>query len=68
MSALDCILNLREVLYQYFVKYISATAALYFKVLLFWNDNFQFFVKSISIPDGELFSETYVDCTASYFV
>ena len=32
-------LNLRKVLDQYFVKYISATAALYFKVLLFWNDN-----------------------------
>ena len=46
--------------------YISATAALYFKVLSFWNDNF--FIKSISIPDEELFSETYVGCTASYFV
>ena len=26
------------------------------------------FVKIISIPDEELFSETYVGCTASYFV
>ena len=49
--------------------YISATAALYFKVYLFWNDNLLlgFFVKIISIPDEELFSETYVGCTASYF-
>ena len=27
-----------------------------------------FFVKIISIPDEELFSETYFRCTASYFV
>ena len=27
-----------------------------------------FFVKIMSIPDEELFSETYVGCTASYFV
>ena len=27
-----------------------------------------FLVKIISIPDEELFSETYVGCTASYFV
>ena len=27
-----------------------------------------FFVKFISIPDEELFSEMYVQCTASYFV
>ena len=27
-----------------------------------------FFVKIISIPDEELFSGTYVGCTASYFV
>ena len=27
-----------------------------------------FFVKIISIPDEELFSETAVGCTASYFV
>ena len=26
------------------------------------------FVKTISIPDEELFSETYVGCTTSYFV
>ena len=28
----------------------------------------KFFVKIISIPDEELFSEMYVGCTASYFV
>ena len=27
-----------------------------------------YFVKMISIPDEELFSETYVGCTTSYFV
>ena len=66
-----CILNLRKVLDLYLIKYISATAALYFKVLiilelqlLVWG----FFVKIISIPDEELFSETYVGRTASYFV
>ena len=32
MVALDCILNLRKVLDDHFVKYFSATAALYFKV------------------------------------
>ena len=54
-----------------YLKYISATAALYFKVLSFWNDNSYFFVKSvkiIGIPDEKLLSETYVGCTASYFV
>ena len=45
------------------LSYICATAALYFKVLLFWNDNCYFCVKIISIPDEELFSETYVWCT-----
>ena len=60
MLALDCILNLRNT-----VKYIGATAALYFKVILFWNDNcYVFFVKITSILDEELFSETYVGCTA----
>ena len=69
MLTLDCILNLRKVLDEYFVKYIGATAALYFKVYFFWNDNCYFFlVKIISIPDEELFSETYLGCTASYFV
>ena len=32
MLAFDCILNLREVLDLYLIKYFSATAALYFKV------------------------------------
>ena len=29
---------------------------------------FKFFVKIINIPDEELFSETYIGCTASYLV
>ena len=42
--------------------YISAAAALYLKVQSFWNENCLgfFFVKIISIPDEELFSETPV--------
>ena len=32
MLALDCIFNLQKVLDYYFVKYISATATLYFTV------------------------------------
>ena len=37
--ALDCILSLRKVLDYYFVKYISATAALYFKrvIIIEWR-------------------------------
>ena len=39
------------------------------KFLLPVNDNCKgFFVKTISIPDEELFSKTAVGCTASYFV
>ena len=69
MVALDYILNLREVLDTHSVKYIlSATAALYLKMKLFWNDYCYFFVKIISIPDEESFSETHVGCTASYYV
>ena len=42
---------------EYFVKYISAIAALYFKTV-------SFFVKIISIHDGDLFSGTYAGYTA----
>ena len=38
MLALDCILNFRKVLDEH-LKYISAAAVLYFKVLPFSNDN-----------------------------
>ena len=31
--------------------YITATAAQYFKVLIFWKYNFSGFVEIISIPD-----------------
>ena len=70
MLALDCILNLRIVLDKYFVMYISATAALYIilKCNFFEWQPLGFFVKIISIPDEQLFSETYVGCNASYFV
>ena len=60
--------NLRKVLDEYFVKYISATAALYFKDHFGVTTVRGFFGKKINIPDEELFSETYVGCTASYFV
>ena len=51
------------------VKYISATAALYLKCNYLGMTTVSFFlVKIISIPDEELFYETYVMCTASYYV
>ena len=35
---MECILNLWKVLDKYFVIYISANAALYYKLYSFWNN------------------------------
>ena len=72
MFALDCILNLREILDKYFLMllmHMSVTAALDFKVFNnFGITTVMEFFEIISIPAEELFSEMYVGCTASYFV
>ena len=51
----------------YFVMYIRATAALHriLKCYHFRMTTVRVFVHIISIPNGELFSETTVECTVS---